>query len=160
MTEWVLRRETERRNSSTAKMLSTEADKHRLSDQVGQLQSKLDRAALHRDLIVGMELRVSGYQNGQVLYKQPAETPDERRLRIFGMHEFIGSGPYGKDGSWIQWGKPFKAPTHAEVRAFLKDRDRRIAATGDCEDRRSGTMCKLWGAITRAHSVIRYRVRY
>ena len=76
MTEWVLRRETEWRNSSTAKMLSTEADKHRLSDQVGQLQSKLDRAALHRDLIVRMELqkqdpRVSGYQNGQVLYKQP-----------------------------------------------------------------------------------------
>ena len=25
------------------------------SDQVGQLQSKIDRAALHRDLIVGME---------------------------------------------------------------------------------------------------------
>ena len=57
MTEWVLRRETERRNSSTAKMLSMEADKHHLSDQVGQLQSKLDRAALHRDLIVGMELQ-------------------------------------------------------------------------------------------------------
>ena len=58
-------------------MHSMGADKHRLSDQVGQLQSKLDRAALHRDLIVGMELqkkdpRVSGYQNGQVLYKQPA----------------------------------------------------------------------------------------
>jgi hypothetical protein len=57
-----------------------EADNHRLSDQVGQLQSKLDRAALHMDLIVGMELqkkdpRVSGYQNGQVLYKQPDETP-------------------------------------------------------------------------------------
>jgi hypothetical protein len=33
------------------------ADKHRLSDQVGQLQSKIDRAALHRDLIVGMEHR-------------------------------------------------------------------------------------------------------
>ena len=131
MTEWVLRRETERRNSSTAKMLSTEADKHRLSDQVGQLQSKLDRAALHRDLIVGMELRVSGYQNGQVLYKQPAETPDERRLRIFGTQEHIGCGPYGnlKDGSCIQWGKPFKAPTHAEVRAFLKDLDRRIASS-------------------------------
>ena len=134
MTEWVLRRETERRNSSTTKMLSMEADKHRLSDQVGQLQSKLDRAALHRDLIVGMELQkndpqVSGYQNGQVLYKQPAEAPDERRLQIFGTHEHIGSGPYGKDGSWIQWGKPFKAPTHAEVRAFLKDRDRRIAAS-------------------------------
>jgi hypothetical protein len=71
-TEWVLRRETERRNSSTAKMHSMEADNHRLSDQVGRLQSKLDRAALHRDLIFGMELqkkdpRVSGYQNGQVL---------------------------------------------------------------------------------------------
>ncbi len=111
MTEWVLRRETERRNSSTAKMLSMEADKHRLSDQVGQLQSKLDRAALHRDLIVGMELqkkdpRVSGYQNGQVLNKQPAETPDERRLRIFGTHEHIGSGPYGKDGSGSSGASP------------------------------------------------------
>ena len=133
MTQWVLRRETERRNSETAKMHSMEADKHRLSDQVGQLQSKLDRAALHRDLIVGMELqkqdpRVSGYQNGKVLYKQPAETMEEVRFRIFGTHEYIGSGPYGKDGSWIQWGKPFKPPTHAEVRAFLKDRDRRITA--------------------------------
>jgi hypothetical protein len=86
-------------------MHNLEADKHRLSDQVGQLQSKLDRAAFHRDLIVGMELqkkdpRVSGYQNSQVLYKQPPETPtvtDERRFRIFGTHEFIGSGPYGKD---------------------------------------------------------------
>ena len=134
MAEWVRRRETTRQLSSTAKILSMEADKHRLSDQVGQLQSKLDRAALHRDLIVGMELqkkdpRVSGYQNGKVLYKQPAETLDEVRFRIFGTHEYIGSGPYGKDGSWIQWGKPFKASTHAEVRAFLKDRDRRIAAS-------------------------------
>jgi hypothetical protein len=100
------------------------------------MQSKLDRAALHRDLIVGMELqkkdpRVSGYQNGQVLYTQQPETPDERRLRIFGTHEYIGCGPsrYGKDGSWIQWGKPFKAPTHAEVQAFLKALDRRIAAS-------------------------------
>jgi hypothetical protein len=44
-------------------MHSMEAEKHRLSDQVGQLQSKLDRAALHRDLIVGMELqkRVFGF---------------------------------------------------------------------------------------------------
>ena len=134
MAEWVRRRETTRQLSSTAKILSMEADKHRLSDQVGQLQSKPDRAALHRDLIVGMELqkqnpRVSGYQNGQVLYKQPAETMEEARFRIFGTHEYIGSGPYGKDGSWVQWGKPFKAPTHAEVRAFLKDRDRRIAAS-------------------------------
>ena len=87
MTEWVLRQETERRtrNSETAKMHSMEADKHRLSDQVGQLQSKLDRAALHRDLIVSMELqkldpRASGYQNGKVLDKQPAETPDDRRF--------------------------------------------------------------------------------
>ena len=135
MTQWVLRRETERRNSETAKMHSMEADKHRLSDQVGQLQSKLDRAALHRDLIVSMKLqkldpRASGYQNGKVLYKQPAETLDEVRFRIFGTREYIGSGPYGnlKDGSWIQWGKPFKPPTHAEVRAFLKDRDRRLAA--------------------------------
>jgi hypothetical protein len=94
---WVLGLETERRNSSTANMHSMEEEKHRLSDQFGQLQSKLDRAAFHRDLIVGMELqkmdpRVSGYQNGQVLYKQPPETPDERRFRIFGAHEFIGSG--------------------------------------------------------------------
>ena len=57
MAEWVRRRETTRQLSSTAKILSMEADKHRLSDQVGQLQSKLDRAALHRDLIVGMELQ-------------------------------------------------------------------------------------------------------
>ncbi len=73
---------------------------------------------------------MSGYQNGQVSYKQPAETPDEIRFRLFGVSadEFIGSGPYGKDHSWIQWGKPFKAPNHAEVCAFLKDRDRRIAA--------------------------------
>ncbi len=48
------------------------------------------------------------------------ETPDERRFRILGTHEFIGSRPYGKDGSWIQWGKPFKATTHPEVQAFLK----------------------------------------
>ena len=135
MAEWVRRRETTRQLSSTAKILSMEADKHRLSDQVGQLQSKLDRAALHRDLIVGVELqkqnpRVSGYQNGQVAYKPPAETPDEIRFRLFGVpaDEYIGSGPYGKDHLWIQWGKPFKAPNHAEVRAFLKDRDRRIAA--------------------------------
>ena len=131
MAAWVLDRE---RNTSTTNMNSMEAEKHRLSDQVGQMQSKLDRAALHRDLIVGMELqkmnpRVDGYQNGQVLYKQPPETPDERRFRIFGTHEYIGCGPYGKDGSWIQWGKPFKAPTHAEVQAFLKARDRRIAAS-------------------------------
>ncbi len=82
----------------TANMNSMEADKHRLSDQVGQLQSKLDRAALHRDLIVGMELQkkdpqVSGYQNSQVLYTQLLETPDEKHFQIFGTHEFIGSGP-------------------------------------------------------------------
>ena len=119
MAKWVLDRE---RNTSTTKMHILEEDKHRLSDQVCQMQSKLDRAALHRDLVVGMELqkmnpRVDGYQNGQVLYKQPPETPDERCFRIFGTHEYIrvGCGPYGKDGSWIQWGKPFKAPTHAEV---------------------------------------------
>ncbi len=57
------------------------------------------------------------------------ETPDERRFRSFGTHEFVGNGPYGKDGSWIQWGKPFKATTHAEVQAFLKARERRIAAS-------------------------------
>ncbi len=58
------------------------------------------------------------------------KTPYERRFRIFGTHDFIGSGPYG-DGSWIQWGKPraFKTPTHAEVQAFLKARDQRIAAS-------------------------------
>jgi hypothetical protein len=48
MAKWVLGRE---RNSSNANMSSMDADKHRLSDQVGQLQSKLDRAALHRDLM-------------------------------------------------------------------------------------------------------------
>ena len=73
-------------------------DKHPLSDQVGQLQSKIDRAALHRDLIVGMELqkkdpRVSGYQKGQVLYKQPAEAPDERCFRIFRKPILQISGP-------------------------------------------------------------------
>ncbi len=36
-------------------MHSMEADKHRLSGQVCQLQSKIDRAAWHRDLIVGMK---------------------------------------------------------------------------------------------------------
>ncbi len=83
MAKWVLDRE---RNTSTTIMHILEEDKHRLTDQVSQMQSKLDRAALHRDLIVGMELqkmnpRVDGYQNGQVLYKQPPETPDERRFR-------------------------------------------------------------------------------
>jgi hypothetical protein len=94
MANWVLGQE---RNSSTANMHSMEADKHRLSDQIDQLQSKLERAAFHRDLIVGMELQkkdsqVSGYQDGQVLSKQPPETPDERRFLISGTHEFIGSG--------------------------------------------------------------------
>jgi hypothetical protein len=41
--EWEHGRETERRNSSTVKRHSMEAGKHLLSDQVGQLQSKLDR---------------------------------------------------------------------------------------------------------------------
>ena len=75
-------------------------DKHRLSDQIGQVQSKIDRAALHtgRDLIVGMELqkkdpRVSGYQKGQVLYKQPAVAPEERRFRIFRKQILQISGP-------------------------------------------------------------------
>jgi hypothetical protein len=131
MAEWVLGRDTERRNSPTVKMHSMVEDKHCLSEES---QSKLDRAAFHRDLIVGMELqkkgpRVSGYQHGKVVYKQPPETPDERRFRIFGTHEFIGSGPHRKDGSWIQWGKPFKASTHAEVQAFLKALDLRIAAS-------------------------------
>jgi hypothetical protein len=54
---------------------------------------------------------------------------NERRFRIFGTHEYIGCRPYGKDDSWIRWGKPFKAPTHAENQAFLKARDRRIAAS-------------------------------
>jgi hypothetical protein len=75
MAKWVLDHDRER-NTSTTKMHILEEDKHRLSDQVGQMQSKLDRAALHRDLIVRKELqkmnpRVDGYQNGQVLYKQP-----------------------------------------------------------------------------------------
>ena len=48
--------ETERRNSSTAKLQSMDAHNHRLSDQVGQLQSKLDKAAFHGDLIAGMEV--------------------------------------------------------------------------------------------------------
>ena len=53
---------------------------------------------MHRDLIVGMKLqkkdpRVSGYQKGQVLYKQPAEAPDERRFRIFRTPILQISGP-------------------------------------------------------------------
>ncbi len=54
MAKWVLDWE---RNTSTMKMHILEEDKHCLSDQVGQMQSKLDRAALHRDLIVCMELQ-------------------------------------------------------------------------------------------------------
>jgi hypothetical protein len=82
MAKWVLGRE---KNSSTMNMHSIQADKHRLSDQVCQLQSKLEKAAFHRDLIVRMELQkkdpqVSGYQDGQVVYRQPPETPDERRF--------------------------------------------------------------------------------
>jgi hypothetical protein len=57
MAEWVLCQDTERRNSSTAKVHSMETNKHRLSDQLDQLQSKLDRAAFHRDLIVGIEIQ-------------------------------------------------------------------------------------------------------
>ena len=94
MTEWVLRRETERRNSATATMHSMEVDKHRLSDQVGQLQSKLDRAALHRDLIVGMEFqkkdpRVSGYQNARTA--GPARRPRRSML-------CAGNASAGHDG--------------------------------------------------------------
>jgi hypothetical protein len=48
------------------------------------------------------------------------ETPNERRFRIFGTHEFIGSGAYGKDVSWIQWSAPFKTATHAEVQACFE----------------------------------------
>ncbi len=71
-------------NPSTAKMQSMKAYNRFVLDQVSQLQSKFDKAAFHR----GMELqeknpRVSGYQNGQVLHKQPPETPDERLFRIF-----------------------------------------------------------------------------
>ncbi len=53
MTDWVLSLDTERtrRNSSTVTMHSMEAHNQCLSDQVGQRQSKLDRAAFHRDLI-------------------------------------------------------------------------------------------------------------
>jgi hypothetical protein len=32
----------------------------------------------------------------------------------------------GKDGSWIQWGKPSKAPNRAEVQEFTESEDRRI----------------------------------
>ena len=91
-------------NSSTEKMQSMKAYNRCLL--VSQLQSKFDKTAFHRDLIMGMELqeknpRVNGYQNEQVLHKQPPETPDERRFLIFVTHEFIRSGPYVKDGSWI-----------------------------------------------------------
>ncbi len=63
----------------TAELLDREDSQHGsgLSDQVGQLQSKLDRAAFQRNLIVGMEPQkkdpqVRGYQNGPVVYKQPS----------------------------------------------------------------------------------------
>ncbi len=66
---------------------------------------------------------------------------------MIGTHEFIGSGQYGKDGLWSQWGKPFKAPTHTEVQAFLKAWDRRIAASksGDGQDDPILTFLKHWG---------------
>ncbi len=82
--------------------------------------------AFHRDLIVGMELQ----KRTSSVYKQPPETPDERRFQIFGAHEFIRSGPYGKDriGRLVDSvGQALKAPTHAEIQAFVKARDRQIA---------------------------------
>jgi hypothetical protein len=70
---------------TTAELLDSEVAQHGSRQPIGQRQSKLDRAVFHRDLIVGIELqkkdpRVSGYQNGQVVYKQPPETTDERRF--------------------------------------------------------------------------------
>ena len=96
-------------------------DKHPLSDQVGQLQSKIDRAALHRDLIVGMELqkkdpRVSGYQKRQVLYKQPAEAPDERRFRIFRKLILQISGPIsGRMPRYRVLMTPYRKPQYRDT---------------------------------------------
>lgn len=110
----LLRRAVERMRTET----------HLLRDQADQARSELARTKQHRDLVIGAQLQkqnglISGYQNGQVLYKQLPETPDQARLRVFGTSDYIGSGPF--NGSWIQWGKkPFRPPTHKEVRAHLK----------------------------------------
>ena len=109
----LLRRAVERMRTET----------HLLRDQADQARSELARTKQHRDLVIGAQLQkhnhlISGYQNGQVLYKQLPETPDQARLRVFGTSDYIGSGPF--NGSWIQWGKPFKPPTREEVRAHLK----------------------------------------
>ena len=108
----LLRRAVERMRTET----------HLLMDQADQARSELARTKLHRDLVIGAQLQkqnglISGYQNGQVLYKQRPETPDQARFRVFGTLD-IGSGPF--NGSWIQWGKPFKPPTPKEVRAHHK----------------------------------------
>jgi hypothetical protein len=110
----LLRRAVERMRTET----------HLLRDQADQARSELARTKQHRDLVIGAQLQkhnhlISGYQNGQVLYKQRPETPDQARLRVFGTSDYIGSGPF--NGSWIQWGKkPFRPLTHKEVRAHLK----------------------------------------
>ena len=109
----LLRRAVERMRTET----------HLLRDQADQARSELARTKQHRDLVIGAQLQkqnglISGYQNGQVLYKQLPETPDQARLRVFGTSDYIGSGPF--NGSWIQWGKPFKPPTPKEVRAHHK----------------------------------------
>ncbi len=39
-----------------------------------------------------------------------------RHSILIGTHEFIGSRPYGKDGSWIQSGKPFKVSNSCQCR--------------------------------------------
>ena len=76
-TEWVLRRETERRNSSTAKMHSIEADNHRLSDQT---LSNLWYARVHRMRTVwkgrlvdpvGQALRGSNSRRGSRILEGP-----------------------------------------------------------------------------------------
>ena len=114
-------------------------DLHVLSDQADQARSELARAKRHMDLHIGAELQkmnsqVAGFQNGQVLYKsQRAETAKERHFRIFGTHDDVGPGPY--NGSWIEWGKPFRYPTHAEVRAYRLLRDQRDKAARDAEER-------------------------
>jgi hypothetical protein len=131
MAEWVLGRETERRNSSTAKMHSMEADKHRLSDQVGQLQSNLDGAAFHRDLIVGMELqkkdpRVSGCQNDQVVYKQALKSR-RRHPTKDAFESLVRTSSSGADRTQrTTCGFSGTSPSRLQL---LKARERRIAAS-------------------------------
>ena len=96
---------------------------HRLVlDELDQARSDIARARRHQDLIVGIELhkvnpRIHGYSNGQVHFIKPLETTAEKYRKIFGTDQPVGPGPY--KGSWVNWGQPFKAPEHAQVRASM-----------------------------------------